>query len=300
MGCSASSIPAPDPADILVAQATPEEPLLADAGLRKGFVVLVAHARSGKAGGALRFSWTEEYSWKAPRPVSRAAKAENFDTAEGRTVVTRLSDFANFTKFPFLVSFFGPDGEVSAVLTGHGEPFERGDGSAVLFARRPRAGATGHVQKTAADGVALHPFAEVRPLTEEQPIWGQLYAGTFAIDAPFERELGVFLAGPNGSFGEDPDASQSAGGKSAPLLPELLMTKGEAADGFHQFVRTVGGEKVALALCHVATQGTRRVAVAANVDVVLVLSLLSVWELNAKRLSTFATSVTGGGAVWAY
>ena len=164
MGCAVST-PALDFAGILKSQ--PEggalPPVIMEAAAcREGFVELTLKARPARDG-ALKCVWEGMY------PPPEKPKAKNI-TKDGLTVGTYLLDTFSFKTRPFIASFFDKHEKVQAVLTGEysGElnaNYRDGRGRAVLYARAPIPGATGHAPKTTADGAVLHPIAEIRTVS---------------------------------------------------------------------------------------------------------------------------------------
>jgi len=211
-----------------------------------------------------------------------------------------------------MASFFDKHAKVQAVLTGkysepsHDDTYEKGRGRAVLYAKTPIPGATGHKPKTTADGTILHPVAQIRPvagggyrvsagLAAGAGVGGM--AGVGFSHTAADTGMGLYLAGPNGTFYEAPRDSAGFYLHELPVPkgqepeerpkpgppPELLLAKQGEQDLVPRWlVRTANGETVALTDYRGFTTTGHVIGVASNVDVVHVLSLQIVQELQVS------------------
>ena len=308
MGC-AGSTPALDFAGILKSQpeggALPPV-ILEAAACREGFVELTLKARPARDG-ALKCVWEGMY------PPPEKPKAKNIEK-DGLTVGTYLLDTFSFKTRPFIASFFDKHEKVQAVLTGKysdhfNAKYADGRGRAVLYARAPIPGATGHAPKTTADGAVLHPIAQIRPVSGGDYFvsagmagMGSLLGGSESRYAPpqSEKGIGLYLAGPDGTFYEAPRDAAGAylhelpvpkgqeRPKPGPPPALFLAEQGSGAD--HQkLVRTANGETVALTdlggfMPSGFTGVGHVIGVASNVDIVHVLALQIVEQLQGPLM----------------
>ena len=305
MGC-AGSTPALDFAGILKSQpeggALPPV-ILEAAACRKGFVELTLKARPARDG-ALKCVWEGMY------PPPEKPKAKNIEKG-GLTVGTYLLDTFSFKTRPFIASFFDKHGKVQAVLTGtYSDSTVKDSGRAVLYARAPIPGATGHAPKTTADGAVLHPIAQIRPVSGGNKYFmsagmaGMGGGGTSTSESgyappPSEEGIGLYLAGPDGTFYEAPRDSAGAylhelpvpkgqeRPKPGPPPALFLAEQGSGADQ-QKLVRTANGETVALTdlggfMPSGFTGVGHVIGVASNVDIVHVLALQIVEQLQGSE-----------------
>ena len=295
MGC-AGSTPALDFAGILKSQpeggALPPV-ILEAAACREGFVELTLKARPARDG-ALKCVWEGMY------PPPEKPKAKNIEK-DGLTVGTYLLDTFSFKTRPFIASFFDKHGKVQAVLTGVEDKYATGRGRAVLYARAPIPGATGHAPKTTADGAVLHPIAQIRPVSGGDYFvrFGGSTSESRYGPPQSEKGIGLYLAGPDGTFYEAPRDAAGAylhelpvpkgqeRPKPGPPPALFLAEQGSGAD--HQkLVRTANGETVALTdlggfMPSGFTGVGHVIGVASNVDIVHVLALQIVEQLQGSE-----------------
>ena len=301
MGC-AGSTPALDFAGILKSQpeggALPPV-ILEAAACREGFVELTLKARPARDG-ALKCVWEGMY------PPPEKPKAKNIEK-DGLTVGTYLLDTFSFKTRPFIASFFDKHGKVQAVLTGtYSDRTVKDSGRAVLYARAPIPGATGHAPKTTADGAVLHPIAQIRPVSGGDYFvsaagMASLLGGSESRygPPPSEKGLGLYLAGPDGTFYEAPRDAAGAylhelpvpkgqeRPKPGPPPALFLAEQGSGADQ-QKLVRTANGETVALTdlggfMPSGFTGVGHVIGVASNVDIVHVLALQIVEQLQGSE-----------------
>lgn len=308
MGC-AGSTPALDFAGILKPQleggALPPV-IMEAAACREGFVELALKKRPARDG-ALNCVWEGMY----PPPVK--LKAKNIEK-DGLTVGTYLLDTFSFKTRPFIASFFDKHEKVQAVLTGKysdsfNDIYAKGRGRAVLYARAPIPGATGHAPKTTADGTVLHPIAQIRPVSGgdyfvSAGMAGMGGGGISTSESRYappkgEKGIGLYLAGPDGTFYEAPRDGAGAylhelpvpkgqeRPKPGPPPALFLAEQGSGADQ-QKLVRTANGETVALTdlggfMPSGFTGVGHVIGVASNVDIVHVLALQIVEQLQGSE-----------------
>ena len=215
MGCAGSK--PIDPADFIVPQDEPEEPMLVRLTSCAGsFVELSSKPRPKSEDPIQLVTW----EGLVPNPKSTI---ENFDTANNTTAIVQSMDYQGYAKSrPFVISFFDANRKLVAVLSG-GRP-QQGMGyldqmkadTAVLYAAEPPRGAaaaTGHATRTTSDGSTLHAVAELRPIFSAEFIKEQTPQKTGAAERlfmpeqpPKPWEVGLYLAGPGGTFHADPAA----------------------------------------------------------------------------------------------
>ena len=214
MGCAGSK--PIDPADFIVPQDEPEEPMLVRlTSCASSFVELSSKPRPKSEDPIQLVTW----EGLVPNPKSTI---ENFDTANNNTTaIVQSIDYQGYAKSrPFVISFFDANRKLVAVLSG-GRPPQglcRPPDTAVLYAAEPPRGAaaaTGHATRTTSDGSTLHAVAELRPIFSaefiEQVCLPGAEPGGFASagiikQPPYPWEVGLYLAGPGGTFHADPAA----------------------------------------------------------------------------------------------
>ena len=156
----------------------------------------------------------------APRPLSSSA-IENFDTPNDTTAIVQSIDYQFYAKSrPFVISFFDANRKLVAVLSGKRPPTGLGyldtmrAETCVLYSAAPPPAAAGHATRTTSDGSTLYAVAELRPIFsadfvaqatakpgEETCTVGDLFV------PPYPWEIGLYLAGPGGTFHADPAAT---------------------------------------------------------------------------------------------
>ena len=183
---------------------------------------------------------------------SKDPKIEEAETAGGGLLLSQVTDRWSFPTRKPVTTFFGADGKVIALLTTDNcEDYTKGIGEGVLYSARASETSSGHPTKTAADGTTLHAAARIKPR----------FAGGMV---PYENGLALYPAGHDGKFMTD--------------LPNLqLVLKLDPSN--NKEIVNAKGEGIAL------PDGSK-VTIAAGVDVVLVLALLSEWQTNAAACST--------------
>ena len=147
---------------------------------------------------------------------------------------------------------------------------------ATLYAKTPRAAATGHSTKTMSDGQTLHAIAELRPIFTADFVSDRSTAS--AVAQPPLPEVGLYLAGPGGTFGEDPGANAPTAEGVPPFSlrpPDLRMRLAPGASPADYPIRAavVNPGRNCVALFQQAD--FRSVAIARNVDAIHVLALRS-------------------------
>ena len=207
MGCAGSK--PIDPAEFIVPQDEPEEPMLVRlTSCASSFVELSSKPRPKSEDPIQLVTW----EGLVPNPKSTI---ENLDTANNTTAIVQSMDYQGYAKSrPFVISFFDANRKLVAVLSGGRPPqgLGRGPDTAVLYAAEPPRGAaaaTGHATRTTSDGSTLHAVAELRPIfsaefiKEQTPGAERLFMPE---QPPKPWEVGLYLAGPGGTFHADPAA----------------------------------------------------------------------------------------------
>ena len=220
MGCAGSK--PIDPADFIVPQDEPEEPMLVRLTSCAGsFVELVSKPRPKSEEPLKVVTW----EGMVPQPLPSSA-IENLDTANDTTAIVQSVDCQIYQKSPpFVISFFNANRKLVAVLSGERPPKNLGEAdrmradTAVLYVAEPPRGAaaaTGHATRTTSDGSTLHAVAELRPIFSadyvarraakpgEQSLFNSSEA---AHKEPYPWDIGLYLAGPGGTFHADPAAT---------------------------------------------------------------------------------------------
>ena len=214
MGCAGSK--PIDPADFIVPQDEPEEPMLVRlTSCASSFVELSSKPRPKSEDPIQLVTW----EGLVPNPKSTI---ENLDTANNTTAIVQSMDYQGYAKSrPFVISFFDANRKLVAVLSGGRPPQGLGyldqmkADTAVLYAAEPPRGAaaaTGHATRTTSDGSTLHAVAELRPIFSAEFIKEQTPGGRGAErlfmpeQPPKPWEVGLYLAGPGGTFHADPAA----------------------------------------------------------------------------------------------
>ena len=211
MGCAGSK--PIDPADFIVPQDEPEEPMLVRlTSCASSFVELSSKPRPKSEDPIQLVTW----EGLVPNPKSTI---ENLDTANNTTAIVQSMDYQGYAKSrPFVISFFDANRKLVAVLSGGRPPQGLGyldqmkADTAVLYAAEPPRGAaaaTGHATRTTSDGSTLHAVAELRPIFSAEFIKQQTPGAEtcgFIEQPPKPWEVGLYLAGPGGTFHADPAA----------------------------------------------------------------------------------------------
>ena len=221
MGCAGSK--PIDPADFIVPQDEPEEPMLVRLTSCAGsFVELVSKPRP-KSEEPLKV-----VTWEGTPPRLAGARhpaIENLDTANDTTAIVQSVDCQIYQKSPpFVISFFNANRKLVAVLSGERPPKNLGEvdlmraDTAVLYVAEPPRGAaaaTGHATRTTSDGSTLHAVAELRPIfsadyvamATAKPGEEHKFNSEAAHKEPYPWDIGLYLAGPGGTFHADPAAT---------------------------------------------------------------------------------------------
>ena len=224
MGCAGSKLI--DPADFIVPQDEPEEPMLVRLTSCAGSFVELSSKPRPKSEEPLQL-----VAWEgmASRPLSSSA-VENFDTPNDTTAIVQSIDYHFYEKFrPFVISFFDANRKLVAVLSGERPPKRLGyldtlrADTCVLYAAAPPRGAAaaaGHATRTTSDGSTLYAVAELRPIfsaefiAQETAKPGEEYkhgmggvGGLGYAVPPYPWEVGLYVAGPGGTFHADPSAT---------------------------------------------------------------------------------------------
>ena len=160
MGCAGSKLI--DPADFIVPQDEPEEPMLVRLTSCAGSFVELSSKPRPKSEEPLQL-----VAWEgmAPQPLSSSA-IENFDTPNDTTAIVQSIDYQGYKKSrPFVISFFDANRKLVAVLSGKRPPtslgyldYLRAETCVLYVAAPPRgaAAAAGHATRTTSDGSTLY------------------------------------------------------------------------------------------------------------------------------------------------
>ena len=277
MGCGGSK--PIDPAEYIVPQSEPEEPMLVRLTSCAGNFVELSVKPRPKSDEPIQDQVQLDGVTLGKNPT-----IENIYTTTDTTAIIQSMDHAIYeTSRPFVFSFYDANRKLVAVLTGKKPPecpdyLERVKAvRATLYAKTPRAAATGHSTKTMSDGQTLHAIAELRPIFTADFVSDRSTASAVA-QPPHPWEVGLYLAGPGGTFGEDPGANAPTAEGVPPFSlrpPDLRMRLAPGASPSDYPIRAavVNPGRNCVALFQQAD--FRSVAIARNVDAIHVLALRS-------------------------